>query len=252
MGGPRMIVELVGPPGAGKSSLLGAARRLLAERGIEAAEATAAVDRTLAESRVGRLAKPLLNRHARRSRTLLFDLPYAIRFAVVEWRVTAIAVHAIWRAPVGWDHRAVLLGRFLTVAARSHYLRSRLSERAAAVFDEGLLHRTVNLFAWRTGSGSEARRYLAAVPVPDLAIFVDAPDAVALARLEIRGLPLRLRGRSPATVNAFVVNACSIARSIPLLTAGRVDWIRVDNVADLAAAERALESGWGAAARPHL
>lgn len=238
-----MIVELVGPPGAGKSSLLPATCALLASDGHEALEATAAVDRALRESRLGRRAVRLLDQHAGRSRTAFVDVPYGILFANRHRMATAAAARAVLRSPVPWRHRALIFARFIKVAARWEFLRSRLGNRAA-VFDEGLLHRAVNLFAWRTGSLRSARRYLVAVPLPDLAIFVDAPDAIISARLQQRGLPVRLRRQSSSVVDMFLGNACAITRMTPNATRSRVRWIELHNARDLASAERDLASLW--------
>lgn len=238
-----MIVELVGPPGAGKSSVLPATCALLARDGHQALEATAAVDLALAESRVGRRARWLLSRYPRRSRTALVDVPYGLLFATRHRKAATTALRAVLRSPVPWGHRALIFARFIKVAARWEFLRSRLGNKAA-VFDEGLLHRAVNLFAWRTGSITAARRYLDAIPLPDLAIFVDAPDAMISARLERRGLPGRLRLVARPVVERFLFNACAITRKTPGATRSRVRWIELENAHDLPSVERRLASLW--------
>ena len=239
-----MIVELVGPPGAGKSTLLPATCALLARDGHPALESTAAVDQALRDSRLGRRLVRLFGDRGRRSRAALVDIPYGILFALRHGVAAREAARAVLSSPVRWEHRALLFWRFLSVAARSEFLRSRMGE-GAAVFDEGLLHRAVNLFAWRrTGSLAAARRYLEAVPPPDLAILVDAPDELISARMERRGLPGRLRGRSRSTVTAFIGNACAITRMTPDTTRSRVRWIEVQNARDLASAERGLAQSW--------
>lgn len=243
-----MIVELLGPPGAGKSALLPAATRELARWSGRICEpADQAVDRHLHSSTAGRLLAPLLGGRPRRLRALLVDVPYGLAFMLSRPRLTLSAAAAIRLAPVGWGHRWTLLMRWAGVAARQHFLRGRIGAEIV-IFDEGLYHRAVNLFAWRSTSdrqrpGSirgELQAYLRAAPAPDVAIFVDAADEVTGQRLAARGLPLRLRGWSPVQVAAFLASAGQIARAIPAETADRTRWLWIENASTLDAAGREL------------
>ncbi len=245
-----MIVELLGPPGAGKSALLPAAIDAVGRwSGRPCRSASDAVDDQLRRSPAGRLLAPLFGGRPRRLRALLVDLPYGVGFMVSRPRPALAAIRAILRAPVGWGHRWTLLMRWGGVAARQRFLRGRLGDEIA-VFDEGLYHRSVNLFAWRRGDPrrlaarrAELRGYLRAVPAPDVAIFVDAPDGVTGARLASRGLPLRLRGHPPRRVAAFLLAAGEIARTVPEETGDLARWVRVENVSTLDDAARQLDAG---------
>ena len=248
-----MIVELLGPPGAGKSALLPlVARALSARSGTPSEAASDAVDRLMRDLPPARLLAPLLGRRTRRLRTLFVDLPYGVTFMASHPRLTVAAVAAVVRSPVGWDHRWTLFARWAGVAARQQFLRGRLGD-GAVIFDEGLYHRSVNLFAWRgldrsTGGQPrgdalprELRGYLRLAPPPDLAVFVDAPNDVAARRLEGRGLPIRLRGRSQPDVTRFLEHAARIARAVPVEATARTTWVRIENATTLAAADESLE-----------
>ncbi len=245
-----MIVELLGPPGAGKSAMLPAAIDAIGRwSGRPCRSANDAVDDHLRRSPTGRLLAPLLGARPRRLRALLVDLPYGVGFMVSRPRPALAAVLAILRAPVSWGHRWTLLMRWGGVAARQGFLRGRLGDEIA-VFDEGLYHRSVNLFAWRGGDPrrsaarrAELRGYLRAVPAPDLAIFVGAPDAVTGARLDSRGLPLRLREHRPSRVAAFLAAAGEIARTVPEETGDLARWVQIENISTLEEAARQLNAG---------
>lgn len=258
-----MIVELLGPPGAGKSALLPLVARALASRtGTRSETAGEAVDRLMRRLPPARLLGPVLGRRSRRLRTLFVDLPYGAAFMASHPRLTLTAVAAVVRSPVGWGHRWTLFTRWAGVAARQRFLRDRLGD-GAAIFDEGLYHRSVNLFAWRalgggrTGARVDAvprqlRGYLRLTPPPDLAVFVDAPDDVAARRLGGRGLPVRLRGRGQRDVSRFLEHAALIARAVPIEAAERTIWVRIDNATTLAAAADALARRIGDLAVPSV
>ena len=247
-----MIVELLGPPGAGKSALLPLVARALSDRtGRRSEAADAAVDRLVRGLLPARLLAPVLGGRMRRMRALFVDLPYGVVFMTSHPRLTMTAISAVVRSPVGWGHRRTLFTRWAGVAARQEFLRGRLGD-GAAIFDEGLYHRAVNLFAWRgLARASDARPggdpvprqlrgYLRLAPPPDLAVFVDAPDEVAARRLESRGLPIRLRGRGERDVTRFLEHAARIARAVPIEAMDRTTWVRVENATTLAAADEAV------------
>ncbi len=245
-----VIVELVGPPGAGKSALQSSVVHLLDE-GLAGGARTdvEAVDWRLASGWASILVPWFARRHPRSARTLLVDVPYALAFSVEHPRLVGVVIGAVRRSPVTWGHRALLLWRFAVVGARRRYLRDRLGD-SAAVFDEGLLHRAVNLFAWRgldpgfsgwvDRTASELDRYLDRVPPPDLAIYVDAPAELARTRVVKRGLPHRLRGREDADIDAFLRAAGDVASRVRDRLKGRIALVHVDNVGSLAEVQHRL------------
>lgn len=257
-----MIVELLGPPGAGKSALVPVLVRALSQHiGGIAEFSDAAVDRLLRRTPPARVVIPMLGaNHLRWLRLLLVDLPYGASFMASHPRLTLSALSAALRSPVGWGHRRTLFARWAGVAARQQFLRGRMGG-GIAIFDEGLYHRSVNLFAWRAldqaadgrataAERTQLRRYLRLAPAPDLAVFVDAPDDVTAQRLARRGLPLRLRRHGVRDATLFLNAAARIARAVPIEVAGRCRWIRIENATSLAVAEEALSRQIGELGRP--
>jgi glycosyltransferase involved in cell wall biosynthesis len=147
------------------------------------------------------------------------SLPFGTVFVIRNPGLSLRVALAVWRAPVPWWHRRILLRRFAGVAAWQFFLRTRQQRREVVIFDEGLIHRVVNLFAWRRGPVpiAEATEYLRRIPLPDIALEVTCPPDIADERLTRRGLPLRLRARDASVVSEFLGNsrrAVALARSI--------------------------------------
>jgi Ser/Thr protein kinase RdoA (MazF antagonist) len=207
---PLRIVELTGPVGAGKTALRPHLEQALVAHGLVPLDPVAAVDLALGRSPAGRLLRPLLGRRGAAGllRTVLVDLPFGIAAMAVPPRRGIAVLGAVLRSPIPWWHRRRILRLWLEAAGRSSYVRPRLKPGELLVFDEGAVHRAVNLFAWRSTIDEDAvGRYLELGPRPDLVVVVDSPSDVTRARLDDRGLPKRLRGRDPATVDAFLDGA---------------------------------------------
>jgi hypothetical protein len=209
-----MIVEFVGAPGAGKSTVAAALCRRLHDGGVRALPAEAA--RRRARQRL------------RRPRAALAGaaLAFVLRHPGLVLRVAAGQVRR--RAP--WPERVVTLRRFLRDAAVHRLLRRTLRAGEAAVLCEGLVQRVIGLHVSATERARprEVARYVAALPAIDGLVFLRAPVALCARRIGARGLPRRLRGGSPAEIRQFVAHAAEaaelaaaacVARGTPVIAA---------------------------------
>jgi hypothetical protein len=188
------IVEVAGPVGAGKSSLVEPLTRALWERGASA--------RTLEQ----------VAPQGRRRRLL-----WSVAFGISHPRLVFHATRAMLAAPIPWWHRRIIFGLTMGVGGRLLAAGRRAAEDEWVIVDEGLVHRAVNLFAWRHEVPTqEVAGYVASVPAGDALVLVQAPAQDELQRALDRGLPKRLVGKSQDDVRAFA----SRAREVVLLAAG--------------------------------
>jgi Ser/Thr protein kinase RdoA (MazF antagonist) len=209
------VLELVGLPGAGKTTTAPLVIAELRARGFRALTVHQAVDAGLARSTRGRLLRIVGVRppYRRRTRMLLVDAPATIALPVVAPRLAAALVDALWRLPLGLGHRAAIAGRALRVVAAHRFLETRLRAGEVVVADEGPVHRVVNLYAWRASTPVKPiRHYLDAAPLPGAVLEVHVPSDEAIRRLPGRegGLPERLRGADEARVRGFVDRADAV------------------------------------------
>jgi homoserine kinase type II len=206
------MLELVGVPGAGKTTVAPLVVGQLRDRGLVPITVPHAIDAALARSTRGRMLRAVGVRppYRRRARVLLVDAPSAVSLPFVAPRLAAALAGALLRLPVGWGHRVSIGGRAIRVVAAHRFLRSRLRPGEVAVADEGPVHRVVNLYAWRRSTAVEAiRRYLDSAPLPDAVLEITVPGDEATRRLRAResGLPDRLRGADDARVRQFAERA---------------------------------------------
>jgi broad-specificity NMP kinase len=201
--GRALIVELVGTPGAGKTTI---ARQLvddLRARGckaatvIEAARTHAA--RTPLGRRIDRLPRPLKD-------PLLWQLFYVrgtvegFAFAWEHRRLAYRIIRTQLRRPVPAAMKRHTLYWYLQLAGRYRFLLASSDGREAILFDDGFLHRAVALHASHA-ERSDARAvsdYVDLLPKPDAVVHVLAPLEVCDRRVRERGIwrhSRRLSGR---------------------------------------------------------
>jgi Ser/Thr protein kinase RdoA (MazF antagonist) len=226
------IVEVAGPIGAGKSSITIPLVQALRERGVAA-------------SRLDDMGRP------GRAAAAAWSAAFVLRHPGV-----CLAVgQAVIRAPLPWWHRRLIFGLAIGVGGRLMLAATTATAHQCVVVDEGLLHRSVNLYAWRIAIPTDdIRSYVASLPIDgEILLVITASSDLAARRVATRGLPKRLVGRPQSEVRAF----SSRARDIVLLAADcaeerGVPVIRVNNSRSLRMAVKAAADGIARVVeRPH-
>lgn len=208
-------VELTGPVGAGKSALVPCIERAFRDgRAINTCRFTP-----------GRSAALLAH------------------FARSHPRLVFYAARAVAELPLTLRHRAAIARLVVRLALADQALRPA-GRPGALIVDEGWTHRAVNLFAWhRVVNEPRVQAYIASIPRPDLVIVVDAPSHVIRTRLSDRGLPKRLRGRSPREVDAFLDRSRAVVELVAdRLQSAEVPVVRFTNVGTLDSAADVLRT----------
>jgi hypothetical protein len=247
-----MIIEMVGAPGAGKTTLLAGIEGGCRAVGLTPVTVSAAARPFAARTIFGRLVR--LTVPARLERQALWgvfrietgwhtlramiDRPALTRHVLRSQRRRPAAADARGRRVVYWYLRTMGSRRFLLARAR---------KGEVIVFDEGFVHRAVQLHSSVVESPTpeQIASYVAALPRPDLVVHVDASPDVCERRVQDRGVWARLDHRSPAEIRRFVQHA----HETVALVRGELDrrgWavIAVDNdAADPAVAIATLTAG---------
>ena len=209
-----MIIEMVGAPGAGKTTLLVGIEDGCRAAGLtpvtvhDAARPFAArtilgrlVRRTVPTRRQGQ-ALWVVFRIASGWHTLraVIEAPAQTRHVLASQRRRPAAADARGRRVVYWYLRTMGSRRFLLARARPDEV---------VVFDEGFVHRAVQLHSSSVESPTRAQiaAYVADLPRPDLVVHVDASPEVCERRVQGRGVWARLDHRSPAEVHRFLLHA---------------------------------------------
>lgn len=195
-----MIVEFVGLPGAGKSTLRDAARTILLELGLSAMLAREARIHCFGRSHPGRLIG-IASPSAKRERLLdaavrrLLKL-YRVPFCLHNRALTRHVFSELWRRPLSTRDRRKVLRFFLRDGAFHHYFGNHLSPEEALVLSEGLVHRATSIHTSASQEPDDPwiAKYSRLLPRSDLVISVRAPVAVCAKRVVARGVYRRYIG----------------------------------------------------------
>ncbi len=107
-----------------------------------------------------------------------------------------------------------------------------MDEREALIFDEGFVHRVVQLFASEHESPNfdAVADYLSLIPRPDFVVYVSAPREVCEQRVYSRGLWDRFREKDPLDTKKYLSNSWAIVNfSVDCLRQRKWNLIKFQN-----------------------
>jgi thymidylate kinase len=228
-----MWIEFLGGVGSGKSSLATALKERLKTTEFPVSSPQEALDIRLAQIlpkaiRSGRSAQA-----ARRAFLAGYQTRFSLKHPRLVWQAWN-ASHALRNLP-GW-HRKIIFSLFFEVAGWYEAVSDRVPPKNMVIVDEGLAHRSINLFAWqnRNLDTKEIQAYIENLPEVLLTILVSVPVEIGLERAQQRGLPVRLRGKDPQTIRRFVENSHTVASLAGnFLTSNGRSVIKIENSSGL-------------------
>lgn len=211
--GRPLVIELVGAPGAGKTTLATALVGLLREQGLEAASVIDAARGHAARTGIGRVIRRLAPRRLRRP--LLWWLFYglgllhAVAFAREHRRLVRHVLSTQARRPLRPRLKAHILFWFFQLGGRTRFLATTARPGEVLVLDDGFLHRAVHLNADpRTDPDPRSvHLYVDLLPRPDLVVAVVAPPSVCDRRVRDRGVWRHSRHLTSAELSRYLAGA---------------------------------------------
>lgn len=181
-----MIVEFVGLPASGKTTLSHSLKASLQDQGF--CVGTRSELSTSRWSKLHRLAY------------------YGAVSAKWPCGVGVAAWHLLTHSQV--DRRTAFTS-FINTLVERHILSRRLTLADVWVLDEGIFHRTATTvfgYSEETVDETNARWCVDHLPLPDLLFHLRIPVTVAIERMEQRGRPARMEGLTDGDVRAVMVS----------------------------------------------
>jgi hypothetical protein len=250
---PPRVIEFVGAPGAGKSTLMPVVAEVCRDAGYAPATVVEAARGLAARTRWGWLPGRLVpvGRMRRAALWAVFravSAAAAVRQVGATWPLCRDVARSQRGRPAAAERRDRRVGYWFVRLLGAHGLflaEGRPGE--VLVLDEGYVHRVVQLFASpvEVPEASAVRRYLDLVPEPDVLVVVEAPAGRCLERVRSRGPWSRFTQRPPEDLAAFVANA-HVATTVAAAVARERGWVVVtvaNDGDDPEPARRALREG---------
>ncbi len=242
-----MIIEFIGTPGSGKTTLMPVVMECLHEygmRGFSVVEAARpCVRRTLLGKVVNRLTPAAW--HER----LLWQVFYhsgtlcQLKFSAQHPRLMRHVIISQWGRPPAADvRRRRVLHWFFRLIGSYEFLTVHLRPDEVLVLDEGFLHRVVQMNASDVEEPDLARilAYVNLVPRPNLVIFSQALPETCEKRIYRRGLWEHFRHKSPAQISRYVANSHRVVNlTVDYIKSQGWTVIEIDNGGDDLTASRA-------------
>ena len=223
--GAPLIIEFTGNPGSGKSTLAGAFRRELDTRGYhtwlpnEYWKDLGLIHTGNRYKRVGGIIK----KFSGVARAALSNIP---ALGAIPW--CDILMYTSFR------HKKIILGAFATNLAEREVLKREVKRNTIALLDEGIVHRIYSLFVFPQISVNMTSvfKYLRAVDLPDLLVYVRSSIPSCMERMIKRGLPLRLENMQKSEILSMMAKGeetlDTVVEKIQSIFFSKVDVLELD------------------------
>lgn len=240
VGVKQMIVDFIGAPGAGKSTLKhtvvdffnrrGICANLVKQAGKESAKKTfpgQIITKIFPES----LHAPILWRMYY-PRTVVSRIPFVLRHRQL---IQLIVQTQSQRPKEAELQRRRVIPRFMEMIGFYEYLVQHYKPEDVLVFDEGFIHRVILLFTSEVEvpEPETIHRYIDLIPKSDLLVYTYAPPEVCKKRILERGLWGWSHDKTDCQIERFIDNAI-LAVEMAVDYVIRKDWplVIIDNQND--------------------
>ena len=216
IGPAPFVIEFVGVPGSGKTSLADQLVERLETAGFDVATITSLARRRAAATTVGKIILTIAPR--RLHSTLLWWVFYAlgtgsgIGLCQRDPRLARLVVTSQRHRPLSVRTRAHILYWFFQLAGRYRVLVDSSIGAQVLVIDDGFVHRAVHLHASHL-RGPDTRSvvsYLELIPVPDLLVHVDTDTQICLERVVARGVWAHSRHLAQTELSEYLGAAAAV------------------------------------------
>jgi thymidylate kinase len=211
-----MIVEFIGTPGAGKTTLVPVVSTYFKENGYQAYSVLDAARPFAKRTFAGKVVRKIFPESI--LKIILWQIFYISsyfnrrKFHQKNNALMEAFYHHQEKRPITPSDREHVIHWFVHLTGYYEFFKKFIQQNDVLIFDEGFVHRVVQLFA----SENEApdfdlvASYLDLIPKPDLIIFTNTPTNICEERVFSRGVWERFREKDPADTSKFIHHSSEV------------------------------------------
>ncbi len=197
-----MHIELLGLPGAGKSTLIRIFLKNYRLSGYAAWDDESALFVSLRNSgfsflkilprNLGVIVVQLIFYHTKLKDSCLDA------FIKKNTHLLKLILNVLHRSACSDKDKELTLNRFYNLFAKNEQIRTYFNKNEIVIYDEGFSQRIVSLFGYgfKNANEKDIIHYISKIPMPDQVFIIDTEIDKCLKRMENRGYPKRLRNKS--------------------------------------------------------
>jgi len=213
-----MIVEFIGTPGAGKTTFMPVVSEHFRNQRFQPYSVLEAARPFASRTLPGKMVQMIPFR--RLQLFLLWQIFYAFsythrsKFAVQHRSLIQTVLEYQHQRPITRADKQHVLHWFLHLTGSYEFLKSQAQVGDMLLFDEGFVHRVVQLFASEseTPDLDSVANYLDMIPKPDLIIYPNASSEVCEKRVFQRGVWERFQAKGREETSKFIKNSYKIVK----------------------------------------
>jgi len=243
-----MLIEFLGAPGTGKTTLASMVTHFLQEQGLSALTIGDAVPLCAARTLWGKAMSSVMSHSWQSSawwRVYSYTSScYRIQFAVENYAFWRYVVKLQRGRIIPREHQRLIRWYLNRMMGLYQFCKCHLQPDEILILDEGFAHRVTHFVSdVEQPDPGAIMRYVELMPRTDISVRVRAPVNTCVERIWVRGLGGRLGGKSKQEVTRFVANSAQAidisARHLRLM--GR-DVVEIDNDGNLNVCVTSLET----------
>jgi thymidylate kinase len=242
-----MLIEFVGAPGSGKSTLSLALVKRLRILGKNAYLSDEAISIFLARSDLRKIISPFLsagNQKVALSKYFSFiGSWYLLKFKIKHYTFWRIIDQSFQGRRINQEHLQMIRGYFNRTMIYFQFIEEYQLSDEITLFDEGFAHRITHFISeLESPDENEILKYLSFMPKSDLLVYLSAPLEICVERVQSRGLRGRLKNKNSQEVSQFIENSiCALNIGVDFMSTQGISIIEINNTDDLETTASLLE-----------
>ncbi len=219
-----MIIEITGPSGVGKSTMISSLLKELSKVGFETGAIASSKD-----NNSKRIPGFISNIEKHNIKTDIFTFPWFILFILTNLRFSMFSIYMIFKQKISIKEKISTMRSFIRKSGIRCFLSRKVFKKTIVMVDEGLVHSAHNFLCSPSfcANKKEIEFFINHCPKPDLIILLIKSKHELIKQLTKRG-DFSPRVKSRTDLNNFINNSHNLFSIISKILSSNDDGITIN------------------------